>query len=85
MICKSRRMKWAGHVPRMRERKGVYWALVGKPERKKPLGRPRHRWEETIKLDLQEVDYGVMNLIDLAQDRDKWRGLANKLMNFRFP
>jgi len=63
---------------------GVYWALVRKPEGKKPLGRPKRRWEDTIKMDLKEVECGVMNLIELAQDRDNWRGLVNAVMNFRF-
>jgi len=58
-VIKSRRMRWAGHVARMRERRGVYRVLVGKPEGKRPLGRPRRRWEDNIKLDLQEVGYGA--------------------------
>jgi len=57
--------------------------LVGKPEGKRPLGRPRHRWEDNIKMDLQEVGWGCMNWIDLAQDRDKWRTLVNAVMNIR--
>jgi hypothetical protein len=58
---------------------------VGKPEGRKPLGRPRLRWEDTIKMDLQEVECGVMNLIELAQDRDNWRGLTNAVIKFRVP
>ena len=69
-VVKSRRMRWAGHVARMEERRGVYRVLVGKPERKRPLGRPRFRWEDNIKIDLQEVGCGVMDWIGLAQDRD---------------
>jgi hypothetical protein len=67
----------------MGERKGVYRDLVGKPEGKKPLGRPRHRWEDNIKMDLQEV--GGMDWIELAQDRDRWRAIVNAVMNQRAP
>ena len=63
-------MRWAGHVERMRERRGLYRVLVGKPEGKRPLGRPRSRWKDNIKMDLQEVGCGGMNWVDLAQDRD---------------
>jgi hypothetical protein len=64
---------------------GVFMVLVGKPERKKPLGRPRHRWEDNIKIYLQEVGCRVMDWIDLAQDRDRWRVLVNEVMNLRVP
>jgi len=64
---------------------GVYRVLVGKPEGKRPLGRPRHRWEDNIKMDFQEVGCGVMNWIELAQDRDRWRALVNAVMNLRVP
>jgi hypothetical protein len=67
---KSRRMRWAGHVARMGERKGVYRVLVGKPERKRLHGRPRRRWEDNIKIDLQEVRCRGTEWIDLAQDRE---------------
>ena len=70
-VIKSRRMKWAGHVARMGERRGVYRVLVGKPEGKRPLGRLRRRWEENIEMDLQEVECGVMDWIELAQDGDR--------------
>ena len=81
----SRRMKWAGYVALMEERRGVYRILVGKPEGKRPLGRPRHRWENIMKMDLQEVGCGVMDWIELAQDRDRWRALVNAVMNFQVP
>jgi hypothetical protein len=68
---KSRIMRWAGHVARMRETRGIYRVLVGKPEGKRPLGRPRARWEDNIKLDLQEEECEVMDRIELAQDRDR--------------
>jgi hypothetical protein len=69
----------------MGERRGVYRVLVGKPEGKKPLGRPRRRWEDNIKMDLQEVGYVGMDWIELAQDRDRWRALVNAVKNFRIP
>jgi hypothetical protein len=84
-MIKSRRMRWAENVARIGERRGVYRVLVGKPEGKRPLGRPRRRWEENIKMDLQKVGCRVMDWIELAQDRDRWRALANAAMNFRVP
>jgi len=78
-------MRLAGHVARMREERGVYRVLVGKPEGKIPLGRPRHRWEDNIKMDLQEVGCGGMDWIELAQDRDRWRAIVNAMMNLRVP
>jgi hypothetical protein len=80
-VIKSRRTRWAGHVVRMG---GLYRVWVGKPEGKRPLGRPRHRWEDNIKMDLQEVGCGVMDWIKLARDRDKWRAVVNAVMNLRF-
>ena len=75
-VVKSRRMRWAGHVAFMREDRGVQRVLVGKPEGKRPLGRPRRRWQDNIKMDLQEVGGGRGDWMDLAQDRDSWRALV---------
>jgi hypothetical protein len=69
----------------MGERRGAYRALVGKPEGRRPLGRPRRRWEDNIKIDLREVGWGGMDWINLAQDRDRWRALVNAVMNLRVP
>jgi len=78
-------MRWAGHVARMGEDIGVYRVLVGKPEERRPLGRPRHRWMDKIRLDLQEVGYGYMDWIGLAQDRDSWWTFVSAVMNLRVP
>ena len=77
-------MKWARHVARMGKGRVVYRALVGKPEGNRPLGKPRHRWEDNIKMDLREVEGGG-DRMELAQDRDRWRALVNTVMNFRVP
>ena len=82
-VIKSRRMRWAGHVACMGEERWVYRVLVGKPEGKRPLGRPRRRWVDNIRMDLQEVEYGYMDWIGLAQDRDNWRKLVSAVMNLR--
>ena len=84
-VVKSRRMRWAGHVARMGEDRGVHRMLVGKPEGKRPLGRPRRRWEDNIKMDLQEVGGGRWDWMELAQDRDRWRALVSTVRNFRVP
>ena len=84
-VIKSRRMRWAGHVSRMGEERGLYRVLVGKPEGKRPLGRPRRRWVDNIRMDLPEVVCGYMDWIGLAQDRDKWRTLVSAVMNLRVP
>jgi hypothetical protein len=71
-VIKSRRMRWTGHVVCMGDRRGIYRVLVGKTGGKRSLGRPRHRWEDNINIDLQEVRSGGMDWIELAQDRDRW-------------
>ena len=76
-VVKSRRIRRAGHVAGMGEGRGVHRALVGKPEGKRPMGRPRRRWEDNIKMDLQEVEAGCGDWIELAQDRDRWRALVS--------
>ena len=84
-VIKWRRMRWAGHVARMGEERGVYRVLVGKPEGKSPLGRPRHRWVDNIRTDFQDEGCGYMEWIGLAQDRDRWRTLVSAVMNLRVP
>jgi hypothetical protein len=84
-VIKSRRMRWAGHVARMGEGRGVYRVLVGRPEFKRPLGRPRRRWEDNIKIDLRETVIDGANWIHLAQDRVQWRAFVIAVMNLRVP
>jgi len=84
-VIKSRRMRWAGHVARMGEEREEYRVLVGKPEGRRPLGRPRRRGVDNIRIELQEVGFGYMDWIGLAQDRDRWRTLVSAVMNLRVP
>ena len=81
----AKRMRWAGHVARMGEERGAYRVLVRKPDGKRPLGRPRRRWVDNIRMDLQEVGCGYVDWIGLAQDRDRWRTLVIAVMNVRVP
>jgi hypothetical protein len=78
-------MRWVGHAARVGEERGMYRVLMGKPEGKRPLGRHRQRWEDNIRMDLQEVGCGGMDWIGLAQDRDRWRAIVNAAMNLRVP
>jgi hypothetical protein len=82
-MIKSRRMRWAGHAARMGETRNAYRILVGKPEGKRQLGRSRHRWVDSIKMDLGEIGMDGRDWIELAQDRDQWRALVNTVMNLR--
>ena len=84
-MIKLRRKRWAGHVASKEERRGVYRVLVGTAEGQRPLGRPRRRWEDNIKMDIQEVGCRRMDWIDLAQNRERWRALVNAVMNLRVP
>jgi hypothetical protein len=82
-VIKARRLRWAGHVARMEEGRGVYRVLVGRPEGKRPLGRPGRRWEDNIKMDLKEIGIDGANWIELAQDGVQWRAFVNTVMNLR--
>jgi hypothetical protein len=82
-VVKSRRMRWVGHVARMGEGRGVPRVVVGRPVGKIPLGRPRRRWEDNIKRDLQEVGVDCGDWMERAQDRDRWRTLVNTVMNIQ--
>jgi len=84
-VVKSRRMRWAGNVVGIGQGRGVHMVLVGKPEGKRPLGRPRRKWEDNFKMDLQEVGGGCGDWMELAQDRDRWRPLVSTVMNLRVP
>jgi hypothetical protein len=83
MQVKSRRMRWAGHVARMGEERKLYKFLVGKPEGKRPRGRPRRRWEDGIRMYLREIGLGGVDWIRLAQDRERWQAVASAVMNLR--
>jgi hypothetical protein len=84
-IIKSRRMRWEGHVTWMAKKRNAYSLLVGKPDWKGPLGSPRHRWVDNIRMDLVEVGWGDVDWIGLAQDRNRWRALVNSVLNLRVP
>jgi hypothetical protein len=84
-VIKSRKIRWAGYVACMGEGRGAYRVLVGGPEGKRPLGRPRHRWEDNIKMDLGEIGIDGANWIQLAQDRVQWRAFVNMVMNLQVP
>jgi hypothetical protein len=84
-MIKSRRMRWAGHVARIGEKRNAYRILVGKPEGKRPRGRPRRRWVDNTKIDLREMGWDGMDWTDLAQDRDQRRALVNTVMNLQVP
>jgi hypothetical protein len=84
-VINARRMRWAGHVARMGEVRGAYNFLVGRPEGRRLLGRPRRRWEDNIKMDLRKIGFGEVGRIYMAQDRDRWRAVVNTVMNLRIP
>jgi hypothetical protein len=84
-IIKSRRMRWAGHVVRLGEKRKAYRLLLGKPEEKRPLGRPRRRWVDNIRMDLGELGWGDVDWIGLATDRNRWNALVNSVLNLRVP
>jgi hypothetical protein len=82
-IINPRRMRWAGHVARMGEKRNAYRLLVGKPEGRRPLGRPRRRWVDNIRMDLGEVGWGYVDWIGLAKDRNRWSALVKSVLNLR--
>ena len=84
-VIKSRRLRWAGHVARMEEGRSAFKILTGKPKGKRPLGRPRIRWEDNIRVDLKEIGINAGNCVDSAQYRDYWRALVNAALNLRVP
>jgi hypothetical protein len=84
-MIKSKRMRWAGHIARMGKKRHAYKILVGNPEGKRPLERPRRRWEDNIKIDLKEIGWGGMDWNDVGQDRDQWRAPVNIVINLRVP
>ena len=84
-MIRSRRLRWAGHVVRMEKDRSGFKILTGKPTGKRPLGRPRRRWEDIIRMDLKEIDINSRNWVDWSQDRDYWRALVNAAFNLRIP
>ena len=84
-MIKSRRLRWAGHVAKMEEGRSAFKTLTCKPTGKRPLGRPRRRWEDNIRIDFKEIDMNTRNWVDSAQDRYYWRDLANAALNLRVP
>ena len=84
-VIKYRRLRWASHVARMEEGRGAFEILTGKPTRKRPLGRPRHRWEDNIRMDLEEIGINAGNWVDSDQLRGYWRALENAALNLRVP
>jgi hypothetical protein len=84
-VIKARRMRWVGHVVYMGKVRGAYNILVGRPEGRRPLGKPRSRWEDNIKMDLGEIGFGDVDWTHLAQDRDRWSALVNTVMNLQVP
>jgi hypothetical protein len=84
-MIKPKRMRWAGHIARIGERSNAYRISVGKPEERRPLGNPRRKWVDNIKMDFREIGWDGMDWNDLAQDRDQWRVLMNTAMNLRVP
>jgi hypothetical protein len=85
IIIMLRRMRWAGHVARMGEKRNAYRLLVGKPEGRRPLGRPRRRWLDNIRMELGEVGWGDVDWVGVAQDRNRWRALVNSVLNLLVP
>ena len=84
-VIKSRRLRWAGHVARMEDGRSAFKMLTGKPTGKRPLGRARRRWEDNIRMDLEEIAIRARNWVDSAQDRNYWRALVNAILNLRVP
>jgi hypothetical protein len=84
-IIKARRMRWEGHIARKGEKRNTYRLLVRKPEGRRPVGRPRRRWVDNIRMDLVEVGWGDVDWVGLAQDRDRWRDLVNSVLNLGVP
>ena len=84
-VIKSRRLRWASHVARMEEGRSVFKILKDTPPGQRPSGRPRHRWEDNIRMDLKEIEINMRNWVDLAQDKDYWRALVNEALNLQVP